>query len=1293
MKKLHKLILALLFFAIASCASGPTIQEIESQKLRSKLLTESWLSFEQSDYIASIKKFDEVIAIDKTCAEAFRGKGLALFASGNSLSATEALVTSLELDIDDYASVAVRMFIQNELPYQSELRKRLYVIDTELSKLVDLPVHQYIGNAFLIDYGMRGKLDKTMLEVINLAVENMGTLKDWSLIGSYQNISGTGFEYSYADESDFSIGIKKFNNLGINRLQVNRTKTSFAASDGFVRIDEYLSIKNYSSSYAENIINTSEDGNYYIVADKVGAMKVWLDGKLLVNDSKYTKGSNLYWKPVSLKKGKHFLVVKIANLEGSAKFRLSMVPRTTSLDKITPDIFGIPGLLRESGVKALASLGISTFEEDSALMLMAANVASENKYENRFWCNYYLIEKGYSLKALDQLNALGSAAESFNSYLMYLSLKKNGRFNDARNILTRKKENVNFVPVQDYKILESLSMERLSEVQELIKKSEKQLGKRYETDKAQILYYILNEDKVEAIAAWNKFIETYSGIPELAQMLYFSDQNIISSKEIYKVCFDNGLMIPIALDLIRIYFASGSYSSALSLANLISPFRGDSHDVQIALSVGASRGGFISLNSTLLEKMLLNYPYEYSVLDAAISRSFGIYEYNKSQNNQSGKNVSDLGNNEKLILELKRNLETSLILEPLDIDKQNILRKLDSLESIKKTIVLSDPYTVISAYKEKPLDEKTDAVVVLDENIERFFSNGYSKVWANYIVKPLSQRGIESVSSQAFIHAHSANAKVVFAKTIKPDGSYINAKIASDRVSFVGVEVGDYLIMSYESESYTTGILSDQFWTESRLNSFNPIYKRNYCLIYPESLKPVFKLHNADTLKAIITDAKYEKGSMQYSVSLSNIEPAERIVGDFNWQDALAWLDVSSVKSWDMIADWYRELSLGRSEPSEIVKAKSNEIVKGLTTRTEIISALYGFVARTIEYEDLSFQYSAQIPQKAESILDDGYGDCKDKATLLIALLKAQGIQAEIALNTPSYAGEHFYLPSTRFNHAIVVIPGNKDLLILDPTSDYTTFPYYPSSLDGSPYLRIPSDNKIDSDLARVPLGKRNSNGIILNISDNGGTSLISGIVSAGGDYSEYFRSLLNSKDEERQRRNMELYLSKYFPTISVISLNTKYIDAIDSDPIITFEAKVNSMSTNNGKFKIMQPAWMIGLSSELNEILKNRTTTYKIDTSVLSTPIKQVNILAIPSGYKLSILPPNLKLSYGKALAEFRFKLVEDKIFCEQELYVPAMNVEPLEFKKLLAFINSAIETANQTIIFERESSLVRIQ
>jgi transglutaminase-like putative cysteine protease len=160
-------------------------------------------------------------------------------------------------------------------------------------------------------------------------------------------------------------------------------------------------------------------------------------------------------------------------------------------------------------------------------------------------------------------------------------------------------------------------------------------------------------------------------------------------------------------------------------------------------------------------------------------------------------------------------------------------------------------------------------------------------------------------------------------------------------------------------------------------------------------------------------------------------------------QPSWASVDFSTGASWEAIATNYRELT----EP-RIRKDDARPLLAGLkaplprSASREFIASLVERLHREVRYTGVEFGEARLIPEYPAETLRRKFGDCKDKSTLLVAALRASGIDAYLALLSAGDGQDVMPdLPGLgMFDHAIVYIPassaGERDLWI-DATTEY----------------------------------------------------------------------------------------------------------------------------------------------------------------------------------------------------------------------------------------------------------------
>jgi tetratricopeptide (TPR) repeat protein len=210
----------------------------------------------------------------------------------------------------------------------------------------------------------------------------------------------------------------------------------------------------------------------------------------------------------------------------------------------------------------------------------------------------------------------------------------------------------------------------------------------------------------------------------------------------------------------------------------------------------------------------------------------------------------------------------------------------------------------------------------------------------------------------------------------------------------------------------------------------------------------------------------------------------------------------STVADWNHVARWYFDTSepqIGVRQPAPVDSV----------ARMKEIEAILAEIQKSVRYTGIEFGLSAYIPHTPQQTLTRGFGDCKDKAALLINRLRAAGIAANLALLNPYPSNDVASdVPGVQlFSHAIVYIPGAHPLFV-DPTSEFAPARRLPTVDQGRLALIV---DPATTGLVRTPSSKPGENGstqtFTLRLSEEGKASLSLDLESFGSG-EEYTRAL-----------------------------------------------------------------------------------------------------------------------------------------------------------------------------------------
>jgi TPR repeat protein/transglutaminase-like putative cysteine protease len=189
-----------------------------------------------------------------------------------------------------------------------------------------------------------------------------------------------------------------------------------------------------------------------------------------------------------------------------------------------------------------------------------------------------------------------------------------------------------------------------------------------------------------------------------------------------------------------------------------------------------------------------------------------------------------------------------------------------------------------------------------------------------------------------------------------------------------------------------------------------------------------------------------------HHVRLRQETPKPRQLDGDRFDDARRF-EVSTFADYAAFAAVLNARNAPMAVPDETVRKLSTEIVGDAGDISAKVERIHNWVTRNIRYVGIGFEDGGWTSQPASAVLASRYGDCKAHATVIKALLAAQGIEANlVAVN----AGEPYALTAVatpNFDHAIVYVPQVDQYL--DPTASFLAFGSLPPNLNGKPVLNI----------------------------------------------------------------------------------------------------------------------------------------------------------------------------------------------------------------------------------------------
>jgi hypothetical protein len=328
------------------------------------------------------------------------------------------------------------------------------------------------------------------------------------------------------------------------------------------------------------------------------------------------------------------------------------------------------------------------------------------------------------------------------------------------------------------------------------------------------------------------------------------------------------------------------------------------------------------------------------------------------------------------------------------------------------------------------------------------------------------------------VNEHFAEMEISEAATIKPDGTIV--AIAPDRILISTVPNSPQLGMFEADVKIRTMVFPDVAVgdtlhyvakTQQKVNPLAGGFSAGFVVDPSRRFDKVeISLDVPETLKiqhsfvGFVESSSTTNGRRKYiwTDALRSFRAAER--GATSPFDRDPRVLVSSYPDLEAIGAKFLEGAAPRSKPTPKIRALADEITRGMSDRKEQARAIFDWTTRNIRYLNVVLGAGGWEPHEAESVLAVKYGDCKDHATLMRALLASKGIEADYALINLAPIYEPYPIPFRGYDHVILYLPEFE--LYADPTATYSEFGNLPGEEADKPVLRAGKDGV---KLARTP--------------------------------------------------------------------------------------------------------------------------------------------------------------------------------------------------------------------------------
>jgi tetratricopeptide (TPR) repeat protein len=372
---------------------------------------------------------------------------------------------------------------------------------------------------------------------------------------------------------------------------------------------------------------------------------------------------------------------------------------------------------------------------------------------------------------------------------------------------------------------------------------------------------------------------------------------------------------------------------------------------------------------------------------------------------------------------------------------------------------------------------------LVDLQVTTVFPNGLAARFHQVVYQPLTEAAAAEAREYGFVYETDSEAvQMRAARVYRKDGQIDEAiesgagAMADDPsmamytsarsyyVHFPRLEPGDVVELQYRVEDVAPrNAFADYFGEIVYMQSAEPVARSEYVLITPKTRT----LHFNEPRVPGLTRTVEEKGDERiFHFTALDVPEVKQEALQPPWTEVLGHVHVSTYTSWDEMGHWYWGLIKDQLVPDDEVKRRAEALTKGLKDDRAKVRAVYDYVVQETRYVALEFGIHGFKPYRAAQIFARGFGDCKDKATLIVTMLSALGIKATPVVVRTGNKGDIEAAPASLapFDHMIAYVPSMD--LYLDGTAEYTGSTELPAMDRGAIALQV---NEGNAKLVRLP--------------------------------------------------------------------------------------------------------------------------------------------------------------------------------------------------------------------------------
>lgn len=405
---------------------------------------------------------------------------------------------------------------------------------------------------------------------------------------------------------------------------------------------------------------------------------------------------------------------------------------------------------------------------------------------------------------------------------------------------------------------------------------------------------------------------------------------------------------------------------------------------------------------------------------------------------------------------------------------------------------------------------------------------------------------------------------------------------------------------------------------------------------------------------------------------------------------------VPAVVDWKGIGNWYEGIASERAASTPEITAKAQQLTAGMSDFYDKAEAIQAFVRDQTRYVGVEIGIGGYQPHAAADVFKNRYGDCKDKATLLISMLGAAGIRATwLEVDTehhkdaamPSINGDHMVaaieIPDGYQDprmHSVVTLADGRRFLITDATWSYTPFGQIEYELQGTTALLVDGSR---SQAIQIPVMAPEQNRHLrtahLKLDADG---RLSGSVTENlyGDVAANFRLRFSEMDEHHRLEYLDQYVGSSISGITLTDQKVSGESRVNDELAITYNVNAPAYGKTMGALMMVRPR-VLGTSVMPTDDKKRE---YPVNFRWTVQSQSEFDI-ELPDGYAVDELPHRVKLDTDFASYESRTVAVGKNLHYSKRFVIHQLELPENRYGEYLKLMSAIAQDERANTVLRK--------